>query len=131
MSSRSLVVFLFLICLISVEGCLTTLVQVKTTPPGAQVHYDYKPQGVTPTEFEVDWYGKHRLTLDHPEYGRRVEDVNLKAPAYLTFPMDFFTAIMPFRVVDRHVIEIDLSENATPKMEGPDHEPEGTQDSNP
>ncbi|MBZ0257227.1 PEGA domain-containing protein, partial [bacterium] len=130
-SSRSLVVFLFSLCLISVEGCLTTLVQVKTTPPGAQVHYDYKPQGVTPTEFEVDWYGKHRLTLDHPEYGRRVEDVNLKAPAYLTFPMDFFTAIMPFRVVDRHVIEIDLSENAKPDTEGPDHEPEGTQDSNP
>ncbi|MDP8242775.1 MAG: PEGA domain-containing protein [Candidatus Hinthialibacter antarcticus] len=131
MSSRSLVLVVFSFCLISVEGCLTTLVRVETTPPGAQVHYDYQPQGVTPTEFEVDWYGKHRLTLDHPEFGRRVEDVHLKAPAYLTFPMDFFTAILPFKVVDRHTIEIDLSEDATSNTEEPDHESEGTQQNNP
>ncbi len=131
MFNRSLTVVVFSLCLVSVEGCLTTLVRVETTPPGAQVHYDFQPKGATPTEFKVDWYGKHRLTLDHPEYGQRVKDIHLQAPAYLTFPMDFFTAIAPFNVVDRHTIQIDLSEDAASITEEPDHEPEGTQETNP
>ncbi len=98
-------VFLFL-----VEGCYTTVVRVETTPPGAAVHYDFEPQGVTPAEFNVDWYGKHKVTLDHPELGRRVEYVDLRAPAYMWFPLDFFVAILPFKITDRQEFSFDLTE---------------------
>lgn len=95
------------------------MVRVETNPPGAEVHYDYKPKGTTPAEFEVDWYGKHKITLDHPEYGRRVEYVQLNAPPYLYFPFDFFTALLPFNVTDRQAFSFDLTEpNTNPSENG-------------
>ncbi len=104
----------FLMCCIlgcMVEGCHTTLVRVETIPPGSVVHFDYKPVGKTPVEFEVDWHGKHKLTLDHPEYGRRVEYLDLDSPAYLYFPLDLFAALMPFNATDRHTFSFDMTPN--------------------
>jgi hypothetical protein len=109
-----------------VEGCYTTAVRVNTTPPGSTVHYDSKPMGETPVEFEVDWYGKHKVTLDHPPYRRREEWVNLKAPAYLWFPFDLFVALLPFKVIDRHEFSFDLTQEPKPEREAEPHESEGT-----
>ncbi len=107
---RKILIFL-LVCV--VEGCYTTVVRVDSVPSGAEVHWDYEPKGNTPTEFTVDWYGEHRLTLDHPDYEQRVEKIELNAPAYLWFPLDFFVAVLPFKVTDSHPILIDLV-NKTP-----------------
>ena len=90
--NRFLLVFLVVLWLFGVEGCITTVVRVETNPPGTLVHYDYEPKGKTPVEFNVDWAGSHKLTLDHPEYGRRVEYVKIKPPAYMWFPLDFFVS---------------------------------------
>jgi hypothetical protein len=120
-----------ILCIVFVvEGCYTTTVRVDSDPSGATVHYDYEPKGVTPTEFNVDWYGKHRLTLDHPEYGQRVEIVNLRPPAYLFFPFDLLVAIMPFHVHDVHEFSIDLTTVTSQEevMEDSNHDAEGTQD---
>lgn len=102
--------------LFTVEGCYTTMVRVETEPPGATVHYDYQPMGVTPVEFRVDWYGKHKLTLDHPEWGRRIEYIDLNAPPHLQFPVDFFTALMPFQVTDRHEYKFNLTQPVSGKI---------------
>ncbi|MBI1389397.1 MAG: PEGA domain-containing protein [bacterium] len=128
MIGRTLIICLFAFAAVSVEGCRSTVVRVESDPPGAKVHYDFQPKGVTPTEFNIDWYGKHRLTLDHPEYGQRVQELDLKAPAYSIFPMDFFVAIMPFKVVDRKTIKVDLRAEPTPSVEASDHESERTQE---
>ncbi len=106
-----------------VEGCYTSVVRVETAPPGATIHYDYEPKGETPTEFEIDWYGTHRITLDHPTEGRRVETVELKAPAHLWFPFDFITAILPFQVTDRQTFTFDLTEKPIPERENSTNEP--------
>lgn len=104
-----------------VVGCYTNTVRVESTPPGAQVHFDYKPVGTTPVEFNTDWLGKHRLTLDHPGYEQYVEIVQLKSPAYLWFPMDFFVAILPFKVENRYSFQVNLEKELTTDLEADRH----------
>lgn len=104
-----------------VEGCYTTTVRVDSIPQGAEVHYDYEPKGVTPTEFDVLWYGEHRLTLDHPDYEQRVEVIDLHPPAYLYFPLDFMVAIMPFHVRDVQEFTVDLNEPPQEETEETNH----------
>ncbi|MBN2326412.1 MAG: PEGA domain-containing protein [Candidatus Omnitrophica bacterium] len=110
-----------------VEGCYTSTVRVDSIPPGAQVHYDYQPKGVTPVEFPVDFLGAHKITLDHPDYGRREEIVDLRAPAYLWFPLDFVATITPGKFTDRHSFTFDLTEKASSEMEAQNDESEGTE----
>ncbi len=109
-----------------VEGCYTSTVRVESVPPGATVHYDYQPKGVTPVEFPVDYLGTHKITLDHPEYGRREEVVDLKAPAYLWFPMDFVVTVMPGKYTDRHSLTFDLTKGASSETEAKKDDSEGT-----
>lgn len=120
-----------ILCIVFVvEGCYTTTVRVDSNPSGAVIHYDYEPKGVTPTEFTVDWYGKHRLTLDHPDHDQHVEIINLRPPAYLIFPFDFLVAIMPFHVRDVHEFSIDLTTATSQEEEEAEesnHDAEGTQ----
>ena len=121
------IILLYLIVLCMVEGCYTTLVRVETNPPGAVVHYDYQPKGETPVEFEVDYLGTHKLTLDHPEFGRRVEFIDLKSPAYATFPLDFFVTLLPYKVTDKQLFSFDLSQPTEQETEANANESEGTQ----
>ncbi|MDX9752362.1 MAG: PEGA domain-containing protein [bacterium] len=100
-----------------VEGCHTTTLRVESQPPGAQVHYDFKPVGTTPVEFPVDWYGKHKLTLDHPVHGRRIQVVELKSPGYLIFPMDFVAAVAPAKLKDQRTVLIDFTQPVSPDTE--------------
>jgi len=118
---RKLLLICLLICV--VEGCYTTVVRIDSVPPGSTVHWDYQPKGETPVEFEVDWYGAHRLALDHPDFGQRIEKVELKAPAHLWFPFDFFVAILPFKVTDRHALTFDLPEEKPSSVEEKIDEP--------
>jgi hypothetical protein len=120
-----LVAVVILFCL--VEGCYTSTVRVESNPPGATVHYDYQPKGITPVEFPVEYLGTHKITLDHPEYGRREEYVNLDAPAYLWFPMDFIATIAPAKFKDRHSFTFDLIKAATSETEAQKDEPKGTE----
>ncbi len=99
---------LLVLCLVG--GCYTTTVKIDSTPQGADVHYDFEPKGKTPVEFEVEWHGVHKVTLDHPEYGRRVEYVTVETPAYQTFPLDFFATIAPWNMTDRHEFHFDLTQ---------------------
>ncbi|MFB3788003.1 MAG: PEGA domain-containing protein [bacterium] len=116
---------LLLVCL--VEGCYSTVVRVESNPPGSTVHYDFQPKGVTPVEFETDWMGTHKLTLDHPDYGRREEFVELQPKPYTRFPLDFFVTILPFKVVDKQTFTFDLTEDVTAKMEARSDESEGAE----
>ncbi len=115
-----IILVLMLFCM--VEGCYTTIVRVETVPPGSMLHFDYEPVGETPAEIELEWYGKHKVTLDHPEHGRREEIVNIKSPAYLYFPLDFFVALMPFKVTDRQVFTYDMTEKPLSETEAMNHE---------
>jgi hypothetical protein len=100
------------------------MVRVNTIPSGSTIHFDTVAKGEAPAEFEVDWYGKHKITLDHPQYGRRVETIQLKAPAHLWFPFDFLTAMLPFKVTDRHEFSFDLTQAPQPETEADRHESE-------
>ena len=119
-----------LILVIGVEGCYTTALRVESQPPGATVYYDFKPVGKTPVEFNVDWYGKHKLTLEHPQYGRLEQIINLKNPAYVTFPFDLIATIAPAKIKDNHTITFDLSKQSSPKTEE-DHGSTGKKNSTP
>lgn len=101
---------LLLLVLCSVGGCYTTTVRIESVPPGADVHYDFEPKGVTPVEFEVEWHGIHKVTLDHPDYGRRVEYIDLETPAYLIYPMDLFATVAPWHMTDDHTFVFDLTQ---------------------
>jgi hypothetical protein len=90
---------------------------VDSQPQGATVHYDYKPVGKTPVDIPVRWYGKHKLTLDHPEHGRRVQIVDLDSPLYLTFPLDFIATVAPARIKDNHSIMIDFTKDEASMLE--------------
>ncbi|HOJ61461.1 MAG TPA: PEGA domain-containing protein [bacterium] len=120
---RTALIFL-IICL--VEGCYSTVVRVETDPPGATVHYDYQPRGVTPAEFETGWMGTHKITLDHPEYGRREEFVELKPKPYTWFPLDFLVTILPIKVVDKRTFTYDMTEEVSTATEASSDESEGS-----
>lgn len=115
---------LFLGLIIGFEGCHTTKVLVNSTPPGAEVHWDYEPKGTTPVEFPVEWLGKHRLTLDHPDHEQYVETVDLESPLYLRFPMDLITQIKPYPTSNRYEFNIDLSQQGELGREAISHESE-------
>jgi PEGA domain-containing protein len=115
--------FLVLILVLLVEGCYTSVVKVDSNPPGATVHYDFQPKGITPVEFKVDYLGTHKLTLDHPDYGRREAFIDLDSPAYLVFPFDFVTTVIPANVTDRHSFTFDLTKEPSSDLEAHQDDP--------
>ena len=63
-------------------------------PPGATVRLDNEVVGVTPLDFEFDYFGGRRLTLYKDGYRGSSRLVELEPPWYATVPTDLFTELL-------------------------------------
>lgn len=84
------------------SGCVKQLIAVRSDPAGAAVYFDGDEKGTTPVEFPFKWYGGHQVRLEKEGYQPLVEIVEVKSPAHLKIPVDFFVELIPYTFKDRH-----------------------------
>ncbi len=71
------------------SGCVHRRVTINSNPPGALVRIDGKDVGYTPASFDYTWYGTREVQLIKDGYETKTQLVNIKAPWYQRFPLDF------------------------------------------
>ncbi len=105
---RKIYLTLSLLVLVMSFGCVRTNVSVNSEPTGATVFFDGQEKGVTPLEFELDWYGWHKFQLRKEEFAPIDKLERIKAPVYLWIPLDLFVSILPIDVNDKHEFNFSL-----------------------
>ena len=88
MSSRP-ILFLLLLTAVVQTGCVHRRVTVNSYPQGALVKVDGRDVGYTPASFDFTWYGTREVQLLLDGYETRTEHVDINAPWYQKFPLDF------------------------------------------
>jgi hypothetical protein len=99
---RRLVAGLAVLCA-AAPGCVLRTLEVKSRPAGAVVYLDDQPVGKTPCTLPFDYYGTRAIRVAKPGYRPHQGEVELAAPWYEWFPLDFFSEILwPGVIRDRH-----------------------------
>jgi len=62
---------------------------VNSNPPGALVRVDGRDIGYTPASVDFTWYGTREIQLLKDGYETQTQHVQIKAPWYQWFPLDF------------------------------------------
>jgi hypothetical protein len=70
-------------------GCVHRRVTINSYPSGALVKVDGKDIGYTPASFDYTWYGTREVQLLRDGYETHTEMVDIPAPWYQKFPLDF------------------------------------------
>jgi len=90
-------------------GCVERLLQVRSTPSGANVYVNGDEVGKTPCDHPFSFYGTVDITLRSPGHLSHRELNTLSPPWYELFPLDFFSdLILPFTLRDVHPVEVVL-----------------------
>ena len=114
--------------LISLTGCLSRELTIRSDPPGAVVYRDREELGTTPLTVSFTYGGESEFLLLH-EQG---EDVRYRPTRvrhdtgqffYDTFPFDVFVELLPVPQTDRHEIEVVLEPDTT--VDAVEGDPEG------
>jgi hypothetical protein len=90
MFARLSALMLMMIALMQV-GCVHRRVTVNSYPQGALVKVDGKDIGYTPASFDFTWYGTREVQLLMDGYETRTEQIDVNAPWYQKFPLDFIS----------------------------------------
>ena len=83
------VLLLLLLTAVMQTGCVHRRVTVNSYPQGALVKVDGRDIGYTPASFDFTWYGTREVQLLMDGYETRTEHVDINAPWYQKFPLDF------------------------------------------
>jgi hypothetical protein len=89
MSMTCYKVILATVCCLLMTGCMHRRVTVNSYPQGALVKVDGKDVGYTPASFDYTWYGTREIQLLMDGYETHTEHININAPWYQKFPLDF------------------------------------------
>jgi len=109
-------------------GCVERKLLIRSDPPGAPVWVDERRVGTTPLELHFSHYGQRRIRVGpmRDESGRleyRAEErvIDVRAPWYEQFPLDFFAEVLwPATLKDAHKVELKLSPaSGQPQLYGP------------
>lgn len=99
--------------LIAAPGCVLRTLEVKSTPAGAKVYLDDQPVGATPLTLPFDFYGTRDIRVAKAGYRPHQGEVELAAPWYQWFPLDFFSEVLwPGTIHDRHAYAVALEKIA-------------------
>lgn len=71
------------------SGCVHRRVTINSNPPGALVRIDGKDVGYTPASIDYTWYGTREVQLIMDGFETKTQLVNINAPWYQRFPLDF------------------------------------------
>jgi hypothetical protein len=83
--------FLPILMLLLLSGCVHRRVTIHSDPPGALAKIDGKVIGYTPTSFDYTWYGERRIELLKDGYETQSQLINFGAPWYQRFPFEFLS----------------------------------------
>jgi len=72
-------------------GCVHRRVTINSNPSGALVRVDGKDIGYTPASLDYTWYGTREIQLLKDGYETQTQLVNINAPWYQKFPLDFLS----------------------------------------
>ncbi|MDG1897147.1 MAG: PEGA domain-containing protein [Fuerstiella sp.] len=72
-------------------GCVHRRFTINSNPSGALVRIDGKDVGYTPASIDYTWYGTREVQLIKDGYETQTQLVNVKAPWYQHFPLDFLS----------------------------------------
>lgn len=90
-------------------GCVLRTLEVKSKPAGAVVYLDDQAVGKTPLTLPFDYYGTRAIRVAKPGHHPHQGEVELAAPWYEWFPLDFFSEILwPGVIRDRHHYAVEL-----------------------
>jgi len=70
-------------------GCVHRRVTINSYPQGALVKLDGKDIGYTPASFDFTWYGTREVQLLKDGFETHTEQIDVNAPWYQKFPLDF------------------------------------------
>lgn len=71
------------------SGCVHRRLTINSSPAGALVRVDGKDVGYTPTSIDYTWYGSREVQLLKDGYETQTQLIDVKAPWYQRFPLDF------------------------------------------
>ena len=84
-------------------GCVERTLQIRSNPSKARVFLDEKEIGDTPLTVRFHFYRTSHIRLVKDGFVTHRGEVELSAPWYEWFPLDFFSEILvPFTIHDRH-----------------------------
>ncbi len=83
-------------------GCVHRRVTINSEPPGALVRIDGRDIGYTPASLDFTWYGTREVQLLKDGFETRTEFLDLRAPWYQKFPLDFFSDNLLGRHISDH-----------------------------
>ncbi len=103
--------------LMACQGCVQRKLQIRSRPQDAPVWVDEQYAGETPVDLPFTHYGGRRLRVGPirdedgtATYQSSEEIVNIKAPWYQKFPLDFFSEVLwPGTVEDIHLHKVHLA----------------------
>jgi hypothetical protein len=95
-------------------GCVERRMLIRSEPPGAPVWVDEQHLGSTPVDHPFVHYGWRRVRIgpirdadDKVQYLEKQLEVEVPAPWYETFPLDFFFEVLyPGRMTDEHLLPV-------------------------
>lgn len=101
-------------CLILAAGCVERTMMIRSEPSGAPVWVDEEYAGTTPLDYSFAHYGTRGVRVGPVRdergkalYAPQQKLVELRAPWYETFPIDFFAEVLwPGRLEDRHEVPV-------------------------
>ena len=100
---------LLVLLLLSQAGCVKRSLLVKSDPPGAVVFINDSEVGQTPVTVPFYHYGHREVRLEMDGYETMTEDVEIKAPGYQKWPIDFcYDVLTPKTYYDRRQAEFIL-----------------------
>ncbi len=96
---------------LALAGCVERIITVRSQPAGATVYVDGDKAGETPCDVKYAWYGTRKVTIEKAGYASVSRDVELRAPWYQIFPLDFITDVLiPITITDRTELHFLLQE---------------------
>ena len=98
------------IAIVSETGCVRRRLTVRTNPPGAMVHIDKQPIGLTPVSTSFIFWGKRDFEVSRDGYRTERFLRKFSPPWYEIPPLDFFSeTLWPFEKRDEHIVDLQLT----------------------
>lgn len=102
---------LLILCLLmTTPGCIRRRLMVRSNPPGATVHIDNQPIGVTPCGVDFIYYGTREVRLSMQGYETLTVNQPIPTPWYEFPGVDFVTEnLIPNRIEDIRTVSYNLT----------------------
>lgn len=97
------VMWIALVGVVAISGCVERTVKIETQPPGALVIVNDEEVGVSPARFSFLWYGDYDIILRKPGYETLKTHYRIRPPWYQIPPFDIVAETMvPVMIHDEH-----------------------------